>query len=300
MPAWLIWFKGMKKEVLYLPSHYIKGMIMEDTEEQAAEFDEIDKFVDTEEESEDITYSGGDVKIPIATGHEFSFNTKGGKMKGKIPEKEIKPKLPALNSSIDIPIIPGVHVSAGLEITPTLNMKIGGGGYMIKGNEKDGLKAFVKTAITGTMNLEVILKAGAGVGVANLITTGAGVFGSLTAASELKGSLKGDMSVLPSADYNVDIHLNAENSIKGKAGAYLEASILTYKKEAKFPIGEVTLGEFIYNRHINVSNGEGLSPQFEDFYKTPTKVANSKSILWTDKETGKQEIRKYQKLSDMA
>ena len=248
------------------------------------------------------SYQDGVVTIPIWKGHSISFDTakKEGSLTGEIPSKTIEPSLPGINPSLDLPVAPGVYVSVGLEIGPTISLEFKGGQYTITKGQEQTSVAISDAGIGGSLGLAITVTTTVGVGVANVVGIEGGGFGTLGGSAEIEGNIGG--SVIFSSGtptYTLDLGLNAGTSIKGEIGAMLKAKIGPFSATKKFPLAEKTFAHYNYNRNLKISNegANGLIPSIEDFSKTEFGDRSKGKYLKTIRNSDGQWVT-YQQLEE--
>ena len=213
-----------------------------------------------------FTYEGGKVSMDLL-GQKISLDNKGAEL--ELPSKNFEMNLPGLNINLDIPLHAGVYATAGLTITPRLNITFSGGTAGLTSK----ILSISDVGIKGEMGLDIIGKVGAGVGLANVVGLEAGAFVGLGGAANLSGSLGGEVNFKDNTS-TVNLGLNGSASIIGKAGIFGRAKFLAFELEKQFTLAETEFGIFKYSKNGEYSNGwSHLMPKIDDFY--PTKLQNN-------------------------
>jgi hypothetical protein len=233
--------------------------------------------IDEEEASDPAS-----LEIELFEGHKFVLTPDSAKAEGEV-EKTLEADLPSVDLSIDIPIpaAPGVYVSAGLAITPSLGLaaKLA---YALEKNPTE-TKFNIDAELGGSTGLEITAKGLVGVGLANVAGVSAGLFAEAKASAELKGKLVGEVvqktgKVWKSS--SLKLSLEAEASIVGAVGAMIQAKLGPLSASKKYKLKEKEFAKFEWKREgLNIEK-EGVSmasiiPKLSDFKMAVTKDSPS-------------------------
>jgi hypothetical protein len=169
--------------------------------------------------------------------------------------------LPGLNVNLDIPLYPGVYATAGLKITPSLNITFSSGTVGLTSN----ILSISDVGIKGEMGLDNIAKVRIGAGLAYIAGLEAGAFVGLVGDASLSGSFGGEINFKDNTS-TVNLALNGSAAIKGKAGFFGRAKLLGAALEKQFTIIDRVLAIYEYTRNGEYSNGwSHFMPKVDDF-----------------------------------
>lgn len=218
------------------------------------------------------------LEIELFEGHKFVITPESAKLEGEL-EKSLEADLPSVDLTIDIPIpaAPGVYVSAGLAITPSLGLaaKLA---YALEKNLSE-TKFNIDAELGGEAGLEITAKALVGVGLANVAGLGAGLFAEGAASAGVKGKLSGEVvqkagKVWKSS--SLKLSLEAEASIVGRVGAMIEAKLGPLSASKKYKLKEKEFAKFEWKREgLNIEKAgvrmSDIIPKLSDFKMAVTK-----------------------------
>jgi hypothetical protein len=226
-------------------------------------------------------------------GQELKIGKDSAELTGEF-SKDIKINpLDGIGFNLDIPIPAPVPIYGTVGIEPILEMALKvAGSYSAK--KESGKKTFdINGEVGGSASLGVTVKAGLGIGAANIVGVNGGIFGSASAEFAATGKLAGNITnenSKPWSSSSMSMKLNASADLVGKVGAYIEANIIGYRKTKKFDLLEKKFGIFDYKRESEV-NKTGVSardfiPTFADFKGLVCpKQALTDDNEWDDSET---------------
>jgi hypothetical protein len=187
----------------------------------------------------------------------------------KLPTTPIKIELPKLTGvSVLIPLYPGVCATAGLTITPDLNITFDSGTAELTSN----ILSISNVGISGKMGLHITATVGVEAGLAYIAGLEAGAFVDLGGDTNLSGSLRGEVNFKDNTS-TVNLGLDGSAAITGKAGVFARAKLLGVAAiEKQFDIVSRTFARFVYSRNREYSKGWGhFLPEENDFKKIYTK-----------------------------
>jgi hypothetical protein len=227
-------------------------------------------------ETEAFSYQDGVITMELWPGQQISFGK--GAVSGTLPSKAFEMEIGSFEASVDIPFAPGAYATVSLGITPSLSVSISGGTFEI-GNKSLSIDG---ASITGTMGLDVTAKAGAGVGVANVVGIEAGAFASLGGEASLGGTMAGSVNFDTNKN-DVTMALNSNADIVGKAGLFVQAKALGYSVSKKWILANKKFAHFSYTRGIALTGERGnWMPRISDFRKVEFGDYSSQNFLETE------------------
>lgn len=193
----------------------------------------------------------GGSKLKLTGGEEGS----SGEISGDMPSQSVKAKIPAASLSLDVPLpVPGVYVTAGLDVTPKLGVTFGGGTYTLAVSGEELSAKVEGTGITGTLGLDVSVTTGVGVGIALVAGLEAGLFAGASASFDLSGTLAGEVKKKKGQDWtNTSLTLTAASkaSLVGKAGTYIKAKLLALSATKKWTLAKKEFATLDYNASVD-------------------------------------------------
>lgn len=212
------------------------------------------------------------LEIELFEGHKFVITPESAKLEGEL-EKSLEADLPSVDLSIEIPIpaAPGVYVSAGLEITPSLGLaaKLA---YALEKNMTE-TKFNIEAELGGSAGLDITAKALVGVGLANVAGISGGLFAEGSASAGIKGKLAGEVvqktgKVWKSSSLKLSIE--AEASIVGAVGAMIQAKLGPFSASKKYKLKEKEFAKFEWKREgLNIEKQgirmSDIMPKMSDF-----------------------------------
>jgi hypothetical protein len=190
--------------------------------------------------------------------------------------------LPGLGVHFDIPLYPGVYATAGLTITPRLNITLSSGTVGLKTN----ILSISNVGITGEMGLDITADVGVGAGLANIAGLEAGAFVGLGGTANLSGMLGGEVNFKDNTS-TVKLDLNGSAAITGEVGVFGRAKLLKAVLEKKITIANREFASYEYTRKGEYSNGWSyFMPKVADFNPKYDKKKGPFNLEINDETTG--------------
>jgi hypothetical protein len=194
------------------------------------------------------------------------------KASGSFDESMSIAPLEGVGFNMQIPIPAPVPVFAEVGIDPILDMslEVAGSYEYLKTKEKTILK--IAGSVTGSAEVGLKMRAGVGVGAANIIGVSGGIYGAASAAFDASGTFGGKVvneSPKTWSRTTLNLGVDAMASLKGSAGTYLKANVAGYSREKRFGLVAKEFGLFDYSKMNTVEKtGVGardLMPTISDF-----------------------------------